>query len=196
MRYAKILNGAIAAYPYGGAQFQADNPYTNYGQTAPDILATFPLTDLAKQGYSAVEVVLTAQPTFDPVAQSCNEGVPSLVSGVWTQTWVLAALPAATVTANQAAAALATRAAAKAVRQSKVDVLLVTTASGNVFNGDEASQDRMARAIIALNAQPQTPTAPTITWVLANNTAAIIAAAELTQALALAGAAQAAVWVI
>lgn len=88
-----------------------------------------------------------------------------------------------------------TRAELKAARQAAVNAILVTTAAGNTFNGDETSQDRMARAIIALNARVQTPV-PTVTWVLANNTTITATAAELTEALAKAGAAQAAVWVI
>lgn len=84
---------------------------------------------------------------------------------------------------------------AKAVRQKAVSTIKVTTQAGNVFDGDEISQTRMARAIIGLNAQPQTPV-PTITWVLADNTPKSVTATELTEALSLAGGAQAALWVI
>ena len=87
------------------------------------------------------------------------------------------------------------RSAAKAARAAAVEAITVTTSAGHTFNGDETSQTRMARAILALNAQPQTPV-PTVVWVLADNTPAAVTAAELTEALALSGAAQAAVWVI
>lgn len=87
------------------------------------------------------------------------------------------------------------RGAAKKAREATVAAIKVTTQAGNTFDGDETSQNRMARAIIALNAQPQDP-APTVTWVLADNTPIQVTAAELTEALALAGAAQAAIWVI
>lgn len=87
------------------------------------------------------------------------------------------------------------REAAKRERVAYVSGIKVTTQSGRIFDGDETSQNRMARAIVALNAQPQDPV-PTITWVLADNTSVQATAAELTEALALAGAAQAAVWVI
>jgi hypothetical protein len=50
----------------------------------------------------------------------------------------------------------------------------------------------MARAIIALN----TGLAPSVTWVLADNSVIQATAAELTEALVLAGQAQAAIWVI
>ena len=80
----------------------------------------------------------------------------------------------------------------KMERQQAVDAIRVTTQAGNTFDGDETSQGRMARAIIALQATGT----PTVTWVLADNTAIDASAAELTEALALAGAAQAAIWVI
>lgn len=73
-----------------------------------------------------------------------------------------------------------------------VQAIKVTTAAGNTFDGDEISQGRMARAIIALNATGT----PSVTWVLANNSTIQATAAELTEALSLAGAAQAAIWVI
>lgn len=80
----------------------------------------------------------------------------------------------------------------KAERQVKVDAIKVTATSGKVFDGDETSQTRMARAIVGMQAAQ----APTITWVLADNTPAQVTVAELTEALILAGQAQAAVWVI
>jgi hypothetical protein len=81
---------------------------------------------------------------------------------------------------------------AKLERQQAVDQIKVTTAAGNTFDGDEVSQGRMARAIMVLS----TGFATTVPWVLADNTVVSATAAELTEALALAGAAQAALWVI
>jgi len=81
---------------------------------------------------------------------------------------------------------------AKINRAISVESIVVTTTAGNAFDGDEVSQNRMARAIIAL----QATSTPSISWVLANNTAIQASAVELTEALALAGAAQANVWVI
>ena len=85
-----------------------------------------------------------------------------------------------------------TREELKAARTAAVEAITVTTAAGNTFDGDETSQTRMARAIIAL----QATNTPSVNWVLANNTAIQATAAELVEALALSGAAQAAVWVI
>lgn len=86
----------------------------------------------------------------------------------------------------------AQRAAAKQERETRVSEIRVTTTAGNTFDGDEVSQGRMVRAIVALQATGT----PSITWVLADNTAIEATAAELTEALALAGAAQAAIWVL
>jgi hypothetical protein len=84
------------------------------------------------------------------------------------------------------------RETAKAERAEAVANITVTTAAGNTFDGDETSQGRMARAIIALQA---TGTA-SVNWVLADNAVIEATTAELTEALALSGAAQAALWLI
>ncbi len=81
----------------------------------------------------------------------------------------------------------------KLARQSAVDAIKVTTQAGNTFDGDETSQGRMARAIIGLNAAGP---GATVNWVLADNSVIQASAAELTEALVLAGQAQASIWVI
>lgn len=84
------------------------------------------------------------------------------------------------------------RALAKLARAESVAAIKVTTQAGNTFDGDETSQGRMARAIIALS----TGLATSVAWVLADNSVIQATAAELTEALVLAGQAQAAIWVI
>lgn len=80
----------------------------------------------------------------------------------------------------------------KQARSEAVNNIKVTTTSGNVFDGDETSQARMARAILGLeSAGPDA----TVTWVLADNTPTQVTALELREALALAGAEQASMWV-
>ena len=79
--------------------------------------------------------------------------------------------------------------AAKTLRQAEVNAIVITTASGKDFDGDEQSQDRMSRAINALNALETT------LWVLSDNTPAMVSRKELQEALRLAGAAQTAIWV-
>ena len=81
---------------------------------------------------------------------------------------------------------------AKADRAAAVGNIKVTTASGNTFAGDETSQTRMSRAIFVLS----TGAAASVPWVLADNTVIEADAAELTEALALAGAEQARLWVL
>lgn len=89
-------------------------------------------------------------------------------------------------------AAKAAREVWKTRRAEAVRAIKVTTASGRTFDGDETSQARMARAILGL--QPAGEGA-TVTWVLANNERVTVTAAELSEALNLAGAEQARLWV-
>ena len=85
----------------------------------------------------------------------------------------------------------ALREAEKIQRDITTAKILVTTAAGNVFNGDEISQNRLSRAILAL----QLTGTLTTHWVLANNVATEVGVPELAEALALSGAAQTALWV-
>lgn len=57
-----------------------------------------------------------------------------------------------------------------------------------MFDGDETSQDRMARSIVALN------DGETVQWVLADNTIAQVTKEQLREALRKAGTAQTAIW--
>ena len=127
-------------------------------------------------------------PQYNPATHAVREATP--VGGA--QQWEIYPLPVEDVVVNRAAAIQAAREQAKAQRQAAVDAIKVTTQAGNTFDGDETSQTRMARAIIALQATGT----PSVTWVLADNTAIQATAAELSEALALSGAAQAAIWVL
>lgn len=77
----------------------------------------------------------------------------------------------------------------KSQRKPFLDNLCVTTQAGNTFEGDETSQDRMARAITAME------DADTLPWVLSDNTVVIVSKAELKEALRLASAAMSEIWV-
>lgn len=77
--------------------------------------------------------------------------------------------------------------AAKAERAEYVSRIVVEV-DGMKFDGDETSQDRMARSIVALNDEE------TVQWVLADNTIAQVTKEQLRQALRLAGEAQTAIW--
>ena len=89
------------------------------------------------------------------------------------------------------AEAVAQRELFKVDREKKVEAITVTV-GGKIFNGDETSQNRMARAIIGLQAAGVS----VINWTLANNESTPVSLVELTTALILSGQAQSAVWVL
>lgn len=124
----------------------------------------------ATDDYTGPDEYIAAPPDFDPARMG------EYVNGV--DGW---AIPATDP-----------REAAKQARAAAVENIKVTTAAGNTFDGDEISQTRMSRAILVLS----TGAAASVPWVLADNTVIQADAVELTEALALAGAAQAALWVL
>lgn len=150
------------------------------------------LTEDEAAMFRVVPLTVVAQPTYDAITQRCFRDGCAQIGGQWQYKWTVEALDADTIAANQTAADALARATAKAVRAQAVEAIKVTTQAGNTFDGDETSQGRMARAIIALS----TGLAPSVTWVLANNTTINATPAELTEALVLAGQAQASIWVI
>jgi hypothetical protein len=134
----------------------------------------------ALAGLGLFEVAVVA-PEFDPITQSATELEPTSVDGKLTQQWVVSDLPPDAVTENRARAEREALAAAKAARHEKIAAIVVTTAAGNAFDGDEKSQDRMTRALAAMEA------ADTLPWVLHDNTVATVTRAELKEALRAAG---------
>lgn len=79
---------------------------------------------------------------------------------------------------------------AKAERAKAVEALTVEV-DGMVFDGNEKAQERMSRAVnMADSMDEQTE------WVLADNTVAIVTAAQLRQACRKAGKAQTALWIV
>lgn len=79
----------------------------------------------------------------------------------------------------------------KQERQAAVDAITVTV-NGKVFDGDEISQGRMARALRVADITGQT----SCTWVMHDNSAVDVTREDLAQALSLAMEAQGAIWVI
>jgi len=181
------------------AQLNADgsfgwqvNTHGNVEWDATHFCPASKLTPEEAEMFRVVPFTLTPQPAFDPITQLCFQSGGEFVDGHWRSTWTHQTLPDDQIAERQAAAAVAAREAAKAARQAAVEAIKVTTAAGNTFDGDETSQTRMSRAIIALG----TGLAPSVNWVLADNSVIQAPAAELTEALVLAGQAQAAIWVI
>ena len=76
---------------------------------------------------------------------------------------------------------------AKAERAEYVSKIIVEV-DGLKFDGDETSQDRMARSVVALDEDE------TVQWVLADNSIAHVTKQQLRMALRLAGEAQTAIW--
>lgn len=77
----------------------------------------------------------------------------------------------------------------KSIREKSVERIKVTTQAGNTFDGDEISQGRMSRSISCMN------DGDSVRWVLADNSLINATINELKEALRLAGAAQASIWV-
>lgn len=76
------------------------------------------------------------------------------------------------------------------MRAENVNKLVVTTASGKEFNGDEKSQDRMLRAIQIAELVSETTTK----WKLADNSIVDVSLSELKEALSLSGRAMSDIW--
>lgn len=77
----------------------------------------------------------------------------------------------------------------KLERAEKLKKFYVKTKSGNAFDADEISQQRMARFILVMNDNENIP------WVLADNTIADVNKAELAEALKLAVFKQSELWI-
>lgn len=96
-----------------------------------------------------------------------------------------------TAAQHQAAADLRARNELKTERQAQTKAIRVTTVMGNVFQGDEVSQSRMANVLAAY--AEELPDG-TVDWILADNTVATVTMAELEEALRLSVDAQNAIW--
>jgi len=90
MTYAEVKDTQLITYPYGFAQLQADNPYTNYGSNQ-NVAYWFPQTTTAiENGYTLSEVINAPQPTYDQVHQNCTLNTnPTLVNETWTLEWTI-----------------------------------------------------------------------------------------------------------
>ena len=79
---------------------------------------------------------------------------------------------------------------AKAERADAVGTIKVEV-DGMVFDGDEAAQERMARAVLMADSLDEETE-----WVLADSTVAVVTAGQLRRACRAAGKAQTALWVV
>lgn len=177
--YVKVKNASVDAFPYSIGQLRKDNPHVSFPSD---------ITDELLAEFDVFPVLTTEKPDHNKATHRVVEEAPLKdADGNWRQSWGVVPLSGAELASN----AVEARAVAKAERQVAVDTIVVTTTTGKAFDGDETSQTRMARAIVALQATGT----PSISWILANNTVTEATIAELSEALALAGAEQARLWV-
>lgn len=177
MQIAKIENDQIVQIGHYRELF----PNTSFPEIGPSD------EFLAAQG--CVKVSMWVE--HDPETESLEMTQPYLLGG---KAYLVSAVPLTEETVNQRIALQQEQAIAqaKAERALAVEKIVVTTASGRQFDGDETSQDRMARTIVAMEGSG----VETTFWRLADNDWVQVTSAELKEALRLAGMAQTAVWLI
>lgn len=88
--YAKIVNGAVAKFPYSMGDLHKENPNTSF-PSLPNATA------LALFGVH--RVVDTERPQVDGKTHSCVQSVQQ-VDGVWTRAWTPERLPESSAAAN------------------------------------------------------------------------------------------------
>ena len=78
MNYAQTNEGTITTYPFTLAMLKTQNPNTGFPKNA------FTNAEI-RTAYNIVEVTEVAAPESE--THNVSEGTPTLVDGVWTQTW-------------------------------------------------------------------------------------------------------------
>jgi hypothetical protein len=161
----KLLNGQISKYPYQWSDFMADNNNTQ-GLNLANLLTIFPQTDMAKQGYSIVEVVVVPKPIYNQITQDCVEGIPVLVNGVWTQTWNVTTATAAEQTSRttaqwQAYQAQAIQALSKSDSTMQRVIEGVSLGACALTNADVVAYMNMRKALRVILSEAQPATIPT-----------------------------------
>lgn len=162
-------------------------PLSLYQIKSANLNASIPDDFIGNDTYR--RVLPSALPEYDRLTHKLIEVLPALIDGEYRQQWEI--VPLSEMEAQQAAEAkrLSDEIVFKQERQAKVDAIIVTTQSGKRFDGDEVSQNRMSRAIVAMS------DSDTIMWVLADNTPASVTASELKEALRLAGEEITRIWI-
>jgi hypothetical protein len=80
--YVKIKNGQVVQYPYGYAELQADNPYTNFNGL--ELYQAFQGTEANNSGETLEVVVDEATPSYDEHTQKLiTASGPVLENGQW-----------------------------------------------------------------------------------------------------------------
>ena len=142
--------------------------------------------------FDCVPLLNSSQPHITDYQLCVGDGVVQDEYGNYLQSWkIIDITDAQLISKIDADKAETERTLKKAQREANVKNILVIV-NGKEFNGDETSQTRISRALIALEFAKQDSTK----WILANNEEAIVTKAELAQALILAGQKQTELWPI
>lgn len=150
-----------------------------------DVSLPLVLTDEVIASAGLLPLVDAARPVETPFVSKVVMDAITVSDDQATRSWKLVQLTPDEIVQKQDEVL----AAAKAARHAQIAAIVVTTTNGNAFDGDEKSQDRMARALAAMDAGDSLP------WVLHDNTVAVVGRDELREALRLAGAEMATIWV-
>ena len=164
---------------------------SEFAKTLPTVSLAANLTqyEFDKYGFDPVDEV--PQPVVGEFELANYVGAVAQEGGGFAQGWEVVPMPQEQIDQVVANKALIAREEAKATRAASVEAIVVVVGE-KMFDGDETSQNRMARAIIAMNAAAQ----PTTLWTLADNVTVEVTVAELEQALQLDGQAQTDIWAI
>ena len=73
-----IQNNTVSIYPYSFGQLKRGNPQTSFPASPSVSMLEY---------YGVYEVVQVDQLTYDPATHRIEEGIPTLIDGVWTQVW-------------------------------------------------------------------------------------------------------------
>lgn len=162
--YAKIENQTVVQYPYTLAQLYAKHPNTSFP-------ANMTAQDLADFG--VVTVVVTGQPSHDPITQDVVELTPVYSSqrSRWEQTWQVVAASAEEIAAREAAAKAANETEAKQLLQDSdwADLASVrnTSLTPHLVNAADFDTYRLALRVIVIDPPvtvSQWPPRPTAVW--------------------------------
>jgi hypothetical protein len=89
--YAKIVNNEVVVYPYNINRLYKENPNVSFpAKISEEIL----------NNYNIYSITKASAPSHDNSIQQVIQADPTLVDGVWTQTWTVTSLPTTTAEDN------------------------------------------------------------------------------------------------
>ncbi|MFZ6767525.1 DUF4376 domain-containing protein [Undibacterium sp. Di26W] len=182
MKYAKLNEDGTFDNEIGPGNIEWD---------ATHFCSASNLTELEAATFRVVPLFETDPPKINEYQLVERDGAEK-VGGQWRYKWKIVDITdPATIAQIDVKKAAAIRESKKAQRQAIVDAITVVVGE-KVFDGDEVSQGRMARALIAL----QFANLSSTKWTLANNETVSVTVPELSQALILSGQRQTDIWAL